>query len=59
MDAELQAPPSPVRLTEDYTTEQESVVWVRVHDRHLQEITIAGNDGEKLFSVEGPGATAR
>ncbi|KAJ6086621.1 hypothetical protein N7467_005535 [Penicillium canescens] len=50
MDAELQAPPTPVCLTEDHMTEQECVVWVRVHDRHLQEITIAGNDGEKLFS---------
>lgn len=55
MDAELQAPPSPVCLIEGHTTEQESVVWVRVHDRHLQDITIAGDNGEKLFSVEGPG----
>ncbi|OQE75626.1 hypothetical protein PENNAL_c0072G03105 [Penicillium nalgiovense] len=55
MDAELQAPPSPVCLTEGHMTEQESVVWVRVHDRHLQDITIAGDNGEKLFSVEGPG----
>ncbi|KAJ5285550.1 hypothetical protein N7524_000856 [Penicillium chrysogenum] len=50
MDAELQAPPSPVCLIEGHTTEQESVVWVRVHDRHLQDITIAGDNGEKLFS---------
>ncbi|KAJ6133112.1 hypothetical protein N7471_008327 [Penicillium samsonianum] len=55
MDADLQAPPSPVCLTEGHTTEQESVVWVRVHDRHLQDITIARDDGKKLFSVEGPG----
>ncbi|KAF7517003.1 hypothetical protein PCG10_001663 [Penicillium crustosum] len=55
MDADLQPPPSPVYLTEGYTTENESVIWVRVHDRHLQDITIARDDGEKLFSVEGPG----
>jgi uncharacterized protein YxjI len=55
MDAELRAPPSPVCLTNGHITERESVLWVRVHDRHLQDITIAGDDGEKLFSVEGPG----
>ncbi|KAJ6128907.1 hypothetical protein N7471_010124 [Penicillium samsonianum] len=46
MDAGLQAPPSRVSLTEGHTTDQESVVW---------DTTIARDDGEKLFSVEGPG----
>ncbi|KAJ5306904.1 hypothetical protein PENANT_c003G08551 [Penicillium antarcticum] len=55
MDAQLQAPPAPVFLSEGYTTEQESVMWVRVHDQHLQNIDIINNDGERLFSVEGPG----
>lgn len=55
MDAELRAPSPPVCLTEGHTTEQECVLWVRCHDRHLQHTTIADNDGEKLFYVEGPG----
>lgn len=55
MDAELRAPTSPVCLTEGNMTEQESVFWVRCHDRHLQHTTIAANDGEKLFYVEGKG----
>lgn len=55
MDAELRAPTPPVCLTEGHMTEQEDVLWVRCHDRHLQKTTIAGNDGEKLFYVEGPG----
>ena len=37
-------------------TEREIVFWVRCHDRHLQHTTIATNDGEKLFYVEGKGA---
>ena len=56
MDAELSAPSSPVCLTEGHRTEQEMVLWVRCHDRHLQHTTIATNDGEKLFYVEGRGA---
>ena len=57
MDAELRSPATPVCLTEgNYTTEQETVFWVRCHDRHLQQTTIAANDGEKLFYVEGNGA---
>lgn len=56
MDAELRAPTSPVCLTEGNMTEQEIVIWVRCHDRHLQHTTIAANDGEKLFHVEGGGA---
>ena len=55
MDADLRAPASPVCLTEGQTTQQEDVLWVCCHDRHLQHTTIAGNDGEKLFYVEGPG----
>ena len=56
MDAELSAPSSPVCLIEGHMTEQEMVFWVRCHDRHLQHSTIATNDGEKLFYVEGRGA---
>lgn len=56
MDAELSAPSSPVCLTKGHRTEQEMVLWVRCHDRHLQHTTIATNDGEKLFYVEGRGA---
>ena len=56
MDAELSAPSSPVCLTEGHRTEQQMVLWVRCHDRHLQHTTIATNDGEKLFYVEGRGA---
>ena len=37
-------------------TKQETVFWVRCHDRHLQHTTIATNDGEKLFYVDGKGA---
>ena len=55
MDAELHAPTSPVCLTEGHTTEQETVLWVRCHDRHLQHTTVTGNNGEKLFYVKGPG----
>lgn len=55
MDAELKAPPEPVYLTEGYTTEKESVIWVRVHQRHLQDITVTSDDGELLFHVQGPG----
>ena len=57
MDAELRAPTSPVCLVEgNNMTEQETVFWVRCHDRHLQHTTIAANDGEKLFYIEGRGA---
>lgn len=56
MDAELHTPASPVRLTESHESEKEMVLWVRCHDRHLQRSTIASDDGEKLFYVEGPGS---
>ncbi|KAJ5533123.1 hypothetical protein N7494_009675 [Penicillium frequentans] len=56
MDAELHGPPSPVSLLDGYITEQETVLWVRTFDRHLQNTTIATDDGERLFYVEGPGA---
>ena len=56
MDAELSTPSSPVCLSEGHMTEHEMVFWVRCHDRHLQHATIATNDGEKLFYVEGKGA---
>jgi len=56
MDAELSSPSSPVCLTEGHITEGEIVFWVQCHDRHLQHTTIAANDGEKLFYVEGKGA---
>lgn len=55
MDAELSAPTPPVCLIEGHTSDEECVLWVRCHDRHLQHTTIADNDGEKLFYVEGPG----
>lgn len=56
MDAELRAPTSPVCLKKGNMTEREMVIWVRCHDRHLQHTTIAANDGEKLFYVDGKGA---
>lgn len=56
MDAELRAPTSPVCLTKGKMTEQEMVFWVRCYDRHLQHTTIAADDGEKLFYVDGKGA---
>ena len=56
MDAELIAPNTLTALVDGYTTNQEITFWVRCHDRHLQNITIVDNDGEKLFYVEGRGA---
>ncbi|KAJ5766116.1 uncharacterized protein N7511_003732 [Penicillium nucicola] len=56
MDAQLQAPPESVLLAKGYTTEQECVIWVRVHDQHLQKIDVINDHGERLFSVEGPGS---
>lgn len=56
MDAELHGPPSPVSLLDGYITEQETVLWVRTFDRHLQNTTIATDDGERVFYIEGPGA---
>lgn len=55
MDAELNAPPSSVSLVEGHLSDNETVIWVRMHDRHLQTGTIADNDGEKIFYIEGPG----
>jgi hypothetical protein len=56
MDAHLTAPTTPTTLIDGYTTDEEVIFWVRCHDRHLQNITIADNSGEKLFYVEGRGA---
>jgi len=55
MDAELTAPPSPVTLIEGHSSTDETVLWVRMHDRHLQTGTIADNNGEKIFYIQGPG----
>lgn len=52
MDAHLTAPTTPTTLIDGYTTDEEVIFWVRCHDRHLQNITIADNSGEKLFYVE-------
>jgi uncharacterized protein YxjI len=56
MYAHLTAPPTPTTLIDGYQTTEETIFWVRCHDRHLQNITIADNSGEKLFYVEGRGA---
>lgn len=53
MDAELSVPQEPLCLIEGHLTDQETVIWVKCHDRHLQHITVINNDGEKLFYVEG------
>ena len=56
MDAHLSAPPTPTTLNSGHLTTEETTLWVRCHDRHLQNITIISNSGEKLFSVSGRGA---
>lgn len=56
MDTQLSAPGTSVTLVAGYETKEETTLWVRCHDRHLQYSTIVGDDGEKLFYVDGPGA---
>lgn len=56
MDAQLSAPATSTTLVPGYITDQETTFWVRCHDRHLQHTTIVGDDGDKLFYVDGPGA---
>ena len=56
MDAHLSAPTTPTTLIEGHQTTEETTFWVRCHDRHLQNITIVSNAGDKLFYVEGRGA---
>jgi uncharacterized protein YxjI len=56
MDAHLSAPATSTTLIDGYQTTQETTFWVRCHDRHLQNITLVDQDGEKLFYVEGRGA---
>lgn len=56
MDAQLSAPATPVILVAGYESNEETTFWVRCHDRHLQHSTMIGDDGEKKFYVDGPGA---
>ncbi|KAL1583821.1 hypothetical protein WHR41_07162 [Cladosporium halotolerans] len=56
MDANLSAPSAPISLLEGHETTEETIFWVRCHDRTFQHITVVRDDGEKLFYVEGDGA---